>query len=107
MIVSRDQPEPIRSIVESLSDAASGNAGVILTENAIVNGTPIAHSTSRSSFTIREAVNVILSYDAVKRVLDHLVCGEEGVRVHWQKPDPEIAALSGDFVSTSDVQNAT
>lgn len=46
MIVSRDQPEPIRSIVESLSDAASGNAGVILTENAIVNGTPIAHSTS-------------------------------------------------------------
>jgi DNA helicase-4 len=106
MIVSRDQPEPIRSIVESLSDAASGNAGVILTENAIVNGTPIAHSTSRRSFTIREAVNVILSYDAVKRVLDHLVCGEEGVRVNWQKPDPEIAALSGDFVSTSDVQNA-
>jgi len=90
-----DLPDPVRSIVESLSRAAYGQEGVVAIEKENVEGIPINSSLFMRKFKVRESVDLILFYDAIKRVEDLLSLTENGLRVYWQKPDHEIAELIG------------
>jgi len=97
-------PRTLFKIIELLNNAANGQAGVVETENKVITGVP--REGAVETFRFKAVVDIIIAYEAACHVLDLLTHSEDGRRIHWHKPDHEIAEILGDSVGIIEVQAA-
>jgi hypothetical protein len=105
-LAEQNLPEPVQQFCSILIDSASGLISATAAETKEIQTIGHDRDRPRNGISVKEAVDIVIRYQPVRRVQDHFSYTEHGVRTRWQQDNSQIAEALGDFVSEEDVSLA-